>query len=63
MIDLPGSPHIDNETLESYAMKKLPETEAAPVEEHLLICHGCQVRLARIDSFLANLHSALGPPQ
>jgi anti-sigma factor ChrR (cupin superfamily) len=47
--------HIDDETLERYAMKQLPETEAAPVEEHLLVCHHCQDRLAEIDRLLAAL--------
>jgi len=55
--------HIDEDTLERYAMNRLPEAEAAAVEEHLLVCQDCQDRLAGIDRFLADLRSALGPPK
>jgi hypothetical protein len=48
--------HIDEDTLERRAMNRLPETEAAPVEEPLLVCHHCQDRLA-------DIHSAWVPVQ
>ena len=57
------SAHIDEDTLERYAMSQLPVGELAPVEEHLLVCPHCQDRLAEIDRLLADLNSALGPPQ
>jgi len=44
-------------------MDRLPEADAAPFGEHLPVRHECQVRLARIGGFLADLHSGLGPPQ
>jgi len=53
--------HIDENTLELYAMDRLSESEAAPVEEHLLVCYLCQDRLAEIDRFLTDLRSALEP--
>ena len=55
--------HIHDETLERYDMDRLPEADAAPFEEHLLVRHECQVRLARIGGFLAGLQSGLGSPQ
>ena len=55
--------HIDEDTLELYAMNRLPEADAAPVEEHLLVCPHCQDRLIEIDRLLADLNSSLGPPQ
>jgi hypothetical protein len=44
--------HVPEETLEKFAMGKLPESEAAPLEEHLLTCHACQDRLEHIDTFI-----------
>ena len=57
------SAHIDEDTLDRYAMNRLPVAELAPVEEHLLVCPHCQDRLAEIDRLLADLNSSLGPPQ
>lgn len=57
------SAHIAGDTLGRYAMNQVPESQAAAVEEHLLVSHDCQDRLAEIDRFLADLRSALGPTQ
>jgi hypothetical protein len=33
--------HITCDELELYAMERLPESDTAPVEEHLLVCEEC----------------------
>jgi hypothetical protein len=53
-----NSEHIPEDLLESYAMEKLAELEAKPVEEHLLGCVECQERLAETDSFLGTMRAA-----
>ena len=57
------SDRVSEDILERYAMKKLTEAEVASIEEHPLVCHLCQDRLAGIDRFLADIRSALAPPQ
>ena len=49
------NPHIGAEELEDYAMGRIPEEQAGPLEEHLLICATCRQRLQENDSY----HSAL----
>ncbi len=45
-------PHIDDELLDQYALGS-PRRELLPaIEEHLLVCHDCQTRLASADEFL-----------
>jgi hypothetical protein len=50
--------HVDEETLDRYALGKLSEDGAAPVEEHLLVCHACQDRLDAADTFIAAFRDA-----
>jgi len=45
--------HILEDSLEQYAMGKLPDSETGPLEEHQLVCHECQDRLWETDKFLA----------
>lgn len=52
--------HIDDETLEQYALAKLPDAELCLLEEHLLICHRCQDSLVAADQFIAGVREA-GP--
>jgi hypothetical protein len=40
-------------------MGKLPESESAPLEEHLLICEECQGRLKATYSYIAAMREAL----
>jgi anti-sigma factor RsiW len=54
--------HIADDLLESYAMGKLSERETAPLEEHLLLCAGCQERLAGLDDFIQVVKAALAVP-
>jgi anti-sigma factor RsiW len=51
--------HISEEVLEEYALGRLPEADAAPVEEHLLVCAFCQERLQLTDEFIAALREAV----
>src|ERR1700733_4111585 len=55
-------PHPNEEILEEYALHRLPETLAAQVEEHLLICHSCQDAVATTDQFVATLKVAASQP-
>jgi anti-sigma factor ChrR (cupin superfamily) len=50
--------HPAEDVLEQYAMDKLSEAEAVPVEEHLLVCQGCRERLALLDDFVRSIRSA-----
>lgn len=52
-------PHISDDSLEQYSMGKLPESDAAPLEEHLLICEGCRVRLTATEVYIAAMREAL----
>lgn len=51
-------PHVDEELLELYAMKKLTESELEPVEEHLLICEACQDRLTETENYIRTFRAA-----
>jgi len=52
--------HIGEDSLDRYAAShRLPETELAAVEEHLLVCPACQDRLAAVDDFVGALGAAL----
>jgi hypothetical protein len=53
-----GINHIDDETIDRYALGKLTEDELAPVEEHLLICHACQDKLDAADGFVSAFRAA-----
>lgn len=54
--------HPSEEILEEYALHRLPETLAASVEEHLLVCHSCQDAVAENDQFVAALQGAASLP-
>ena len=61
MIIVTNSPttHIQEELLERYSLGKLAEDESASLEEHLLICHSCQDRLAETDEFVRTIRAAV----
>jgi hypothetical protein len=48
----------DDETIESYSMGKLLESQAAEFEEHWLVCEVCQERLARMDTAISGIRQA-----
>ncbi len=41
-------------------MNRLSEPEAAPVEEHLLVCEECRARLTESDEYVAAMRAACG---
>ena len=49
---------IAGDDLELYALDRLPETHAAPVEEHLPECEECRERLAW-DAYVGAIRAAL----
>jgi hypothetical protein len=51
--------HPDEETLELYALGRLPESQADPIEEHLLICGPCQNALKELDDYVTAMKGAL----
>ena len=51
--------HISEDRLDQYALKRLPEDQAAALEEHLLICAECQDRLQLTDEFIAALRAVV----
>jgi hypothetical protein len=61
MIIVTNSPttHIEEELLERYSLGKLGEDECASLEEHLLVCHSCQDRLAETDEFVRTIRAAV----
>jgi hypothetical protein len=50
--------HPAEDTLEEYAFNRLAEEEAAPLEEHLLVCSICQDRLAASDEYIRLMKAA-----
>jgi len=54
--------HPNEDILEEYVFRRLPEALAVQVEEHLLMCHRCQDAVAEIDQFTAALKAAARPP-
>ena len=44
--------HFGDDLLETYSIGHLPEEQVPALEEHLLMCSDCQVRLTSIDQYL-----------
>ena len=42
--------HPDDEVIENYALGIIPAEDIAAFEQHLLICAGCQDRMAEMDA-------------
>jgi hypothetical protein len=53
-------PHLDPDTLDSYALGRLSGGDLAKVEEHLLLCGLCQERLQNLDEFIETLRLSVG---
>ncbi|MCX6623074.1 MAG: zf-HC2 domain-containing protein, partial [Acidobacteria bacterium] len=51
--------HASEEALERYSLGASSDEETAQIEEHLLICHNCQDRLAETDLLIKPLRAAL----
>jgi hypothetical protein len=50
--------HASDDVLERYSMGRLDAAESQALEEHLLICAGCQDNLALTDAYLKSMWSA-----
>jgi len=50
--------HIDEAEIERYSLGSMSEEEAAPIEEHVLLCDSCQVLLAETDSYIEAMRRA-----
>jgi hypothetical protein len=53
--------HFDEDVIELYSLGRLPDKEAADLEEHLLVCHACQDLLEKSDDFVRSFHMAIQP--
>ncbi len=51
--------HPLEDTLEEYAFGRLAEKDAAPFEEHLLLCVACQDRLREMDEYIRLMKTAV----
>lgn len=54
-----AAPHISDDDLELLALDRLPESAAAPIEEHLLVCTQCRERLVGWDEYVGAMRAAL----
>ena len=50
--------HFSSDELETYSMGSTPAEEAERLEEHLLVCNSCRLRLAETDPFVASISRA-----
>ena len=51
--------HIDDSTLELYALGRLSEFEVIAIQEHLLICTACQTHYEEILEFSSTIRAAV----
>jgi hypothetical protein len=51
--------HPSDDDLEQYSLGRLGEEQAAPLEEHLLVCETCRGRVEEFDEFVAAMRAAL----
>jgi hypothetical protein len=51
--------HIDDSTLELYALGRLSEFEVIAIQEHLLICTACQTHYREVLEFALSMQAAL----
>ena len=58
MLQICFNEHPSEDTLEEYAFGRLAEQDAAPLEEHLLLCAGCQDRLGELDEYIRLMKTA-----
>src|ERR1017187_7832692 len=49
------SGHPEDDIVEQYAMNRLAAENLAAFEEHLLVCHWCQIRETEFDDFIPRL--------
>jgi hypothetical protein len=51
--------HVSDDTLERYALQRIPEMDLAEVKEHLLSCLPCQIRLEEMDEYIKVMQAAI----
>jgi len=56
----PISDHVPEEELEQYCLGGLNEAKSSCLEEHLLLCEACRVRLTEAEEFVAAIREAGG---
>jgi anti-sigma factor RsiW len=54
--------HINDDELDLYALGRLSSEALPQVEEHLLVCEACQIRLRQSDEFTALFRHAAAQP-
>ena len=54
------SEHIDEESLERYALGRSLASESEWIKEHLLVCGPCREALVALDRFIPAIRDALG---
>jgi hypothetical protein len=47
--------HLPDEAIEDYAMRRLTDGEVRVVEEHLMLCPGCQQRVEVVEALQRGL--------
>ena len=52
-------PHVPDDVLEKYSLRRLSERETAPVEEHLLVCAVCRAQCEEWEEFIEVSRAAL----
>ena len=50
--------HMDADEIERYSLGDLAEREAAPFDEHLLICGLCRTKVEASDAYIAAMRGA-----
>jgi anti-sigma factor RsiW len=51
--------HIPEDTLETYALGRVPVAHRALLDEHLLTCPDCQICLAEMDEYIKVMQAAI----
>jgi len=54
----PGRHHPGDDALELYSLGTLSESETGPIEEHLLVCEACQLKLQETDEYVRAVRTA-----
>jgi hypothetical protein len=50
--------HISEETLEKYAFGRAPDAHRPPLDQHLLVCPTCQIRLQELEEYIEVMKAA-----
>jgi hypothetical protein len=50
--------HISEETLETYALGRVLDAQFEPLDEHLLLCPACQIRLEELEEYIEVMRAA-----